>query len=187
MCRGPLHNLGQQLLVKTYGQKQSLLIYSERGYNNETMSRHKGLFNSQQYIQKTNYYACRNALFITEGYITDLLKTTLTEDMWMIMSTDLASWLPRWCNLMKVACWIYIVGSLQVLVCLNKSRNSREKLSRAGKQSLVTLGLFCLTTAWPLLTTASSDESNWANRIRSMSTSFSTCPCGSICLKTPAI
>jgi len=52
MCMGPLHNLKQQLSTKNYAQKHSLLIYSEHSHNNETMSQHSGLFNSQQYIQK---------------------------------------------------------------------------------------------------------------------------------------
>ena len=82
-------------------------------------------------FKNINYYAYRNTLFITKDYITDFLKTVLTEDTWTTASTDLASWLPRWCNLMKAAYWIYIVGSLQVSTCLQKSRNGHEDLSRA--------------------------------------------------------
>lgn len=108
-------------------------------------------------FKKTNYYAYGDALFITESYITDFLKTALTEDMWTTTSTDLASWLSRWCNLMKAACFIYIVGSLQVSACLQKSRNGHGNLSRAWKQSLVTVGFFRLPSLdhrwlWPLLT-----------------------------------
>ena len=52
VCRGPLHNLEQQLSTTNYAQKQSLLIYSECSHNDKTMSQHSGLINSQQYIQK---------------------------------------------------------------------------------------------------------------------------------------
>lgn len=148
VCRGPLHNLGQPLSTMTYAQKQSLLIYSECSHNDETMSQHNGLVNSQQYIQKTNYDAYGDTLFITEDYITDFLKTALTEDTWATTtSTDLASWLPRWCNLMKAACWIYIVGNLQVSACLQKSRNNHESLHVLEMESCC-----CRTSpVWPPL------------------------------------
>ena len=59
------------------------------------VSWNSGLFNNKITFQKTNYYEYRNTLFITKGYITNFLKTVLTEDTRTTTSMDLASWLPR--------------------------------------------------------------------------------------------
>ena len=161
-------------------------MYSKRSHNKEIMSRHSGLSLQQNYITKASYYAYENALFITEDDITTFLQSALIKDTWTTTSRNLALWLPWRLNLWRVAVGFGLWSSSQVLICPLRFRNGHASL-HVVKTEFCHRRTLRLTTAWLPLTTAFFGEFDWANRTRSISMSFPTCPCGLIFLKTPAI